>query len=277
MILPDIFNEAYQRGIGLISITDHDTIDCQEEAKILADKYNIKYLCGLELSIAYFHPDYHESKSISLDFLAYDYDIHYPPLVNKLRELRDYREKRAALILERINDELVKENLQKLSPNDLVEIQNSVDGAFGRPHIAHYLVEKGIVNDRQEAFDKYLVKCNVPKMPLSLSEASELVKRAGGKLMLAHPNDPRGTSLVKYTTDVNVQLKIIKETMIPYIDGIECFHSRHDPETIKTYVAFARKMGLMITGGSDCHQQPVIMGTVKIPLYIGEQFGYEMG
>lgn len=277
MILSDIFNEAYQRGIGLISITDHDSIDCQEEAKILADKYNMKYVYGLELSIAYSHPAYQESKPISLDFLAYDYNIHYPPLVNKLRTLRDYREKRAEQILERINDELVKENLQKLSQSDLVEIQNSVDGAFGRPHIAHYLVKKGIVNNRQEAFDKYLVRCNVPKMPLSLPEASELVKGAGGKLMLAHPNDPRGTSLVKYTTDLNIQQKIIQETMIPYIDGIECFHSRHDSKTAMMYVAFARNMGLMITGGSDCHQQPVIMGTVELPHYIGKQFGYEMG
>ncbi|MBI2329650.1 MAG: hypothetical protein HYU85_08500 [Chloroflexi bacterium] len=44
--------------------------------------------------------------------------------------------------------------------------EESVDGAFGRPHIANYLVEKGLVRDKQEAFDKYLVKCDVPKYPL---------------------------------------------------------------------------------------------------------------
>jgi len=28
----------------------------------------------------------------------------------------------------------------------------------------------------------------------------------------------------------------------------------------------------MVTGGSDCHQQPVIMGTIDIPDYVVGQF-----
>ena len=28
----------------------------------------------------------------------------------------------------------------------------------------------------------------------------------------------------------------------------------------------------MVTGGSDCHQDPVIMGTVNVPSYVAEQF-----
>ena len=37
--LNKIFKKASQAGIGLISITDHDSINCQEEAKILAQEY----------------------------------------------------------------------------------------------------------------------------------------------------------------------------------------------------------------------------------------------
>ena len=69
------------------------------------------------------------------------------------------------------------------------------------------MVKKGVVNARQEAFDSYLVKCNVPKMPLSLEEASTLIKEAGGKLFMAHPNHPRGTSLIKFTRDLTLQQK----------------------------------------------------------------------
>ena len=43
---------------------------------------------------------------------------------------------------------------------------------LNRPHIADYLIKKGIVATRQEAFDKYLVRCDVPKYPLPLEEAS---------------------------------------------------------------------------------------------------------
>ena len=49
-------------------------------------------------------------------------------------------------------------------------------------------------------------------------------------------------------------------------------HSRHDKETAEAYEAFAQEMGLMVSGGSDCHQDPVLMGSMDIPDYVGEQF-----
>lgn len=276
MTLHEIFEEASGRHIELISITDHDSIDCQEPAKELADQYGIQYLNGLELNVSFSHPGYRNSKPVSLDFLAYQYDIQYPPLRQKLIELREYRKKRAEKIFEKINEELVKENLAKFTDKDLEEIQNSVDGAFGRPHIADHLVKRGLVANKQEAFDTYLIKCNVPKMPLSLTEASGLVKGAGGKLMLAHPNDPNGTSLVALTPSLDEQQEIIKESMLPHIDGIECWHSRQDKNTVASYLAFAREMGLMVTGGSDCHQEPLLMGTLDVPPYVAEQFGFHI-
>jgi predicted metal-dependent phosphoesterase TrpH len=273
MNLDEIFQEAAKRKVDVLSVTDHDSIDCQEPAEILAQEYGIRYIRGLELNVSYSHPPYKDSKPISLDFLGYQYDIHNGPLVNKLTELREYREKRAKQILEKINLELSNENREIFTEKDMEAIQKSVEGAFGRPHIANYMVEKGIVSDKQEAFNKYLTKCNVPKMPLSLAEASSLVRGAGGKLMIAHPNDPNGTSLVSFTSSLDAQLKIIEEGILPYIDGIECWHTRHDQNTVQTYLRFAKEKGLMVTGGSDCHQQPVIMGTVPIPVYVAEQFG----
>ena len=273
MTVGEIFKEASKRNIDVISITDHDSVECQEEAALTAREYNIKYLHGLELSVLYSHPDYNNSKAISLDFLAYQYDIKNKPLFDRLDKLRIYRKKRAEQILEKINNELVIEGKEKFTSRDLESIENSVDGAFGRPHIADYMVKRGVVSSRQEAFDRYLVKCNVPKMPLSLEEASELVKGAGGKLFLAHPNHPRGTSLIKLTTDLDEQMGIISKTILPFIDGIECWHAAHDLKTVKAYEEYAKKHNLLMTGGSDCHQQPVIMGAIDIPAYVAEQFG----
>ena len=275
MTLQEIFEEANRRHIEFISITDHDSMDCQESAKELADQYDIPYLFGLELNVRFAHPAYRNSKPVSLDFLAYQYDVHYPPLKQKLAALREYRNKRAEQILEKVNQELLKEHLKEFTDEDLGEIQKSVEGTFGRPHIANYMVKKGLVATKQEAFDKYLGKCNVPKMPLSLSEASSLVKGAGGKFMLAHPNDPNGTSLISFTAFLDEQQRIIEEGMLPYIDGIECWHSRHDRSTVESYLAFAREKGLMVTGGSDCHQQPILLGTVPVPPYVAEQFGFD--
>jgi predicted metal-dependent phosphoesterase TrpH len=273
LTLNAIFKEAVKKGLGLISITDHDSIDCQTDAKMMAGKYGISYLCGLELSVTF---SYKNLKSISLDFLAYQYDIHSKPLIIKLNELRQHRKKRAEQILDKINHELVKEGLKEFTHKDLEKIEKSVHGAFGRPHIADYMINKGIVSSREEAFSRYLIDCNVPKMPLILAEASSLVKGAGGKLFLAHPNHPRGTSLIKISADLKEQQKIINETMIPYIDGVECWHSAHDEESTASYIKFAQETGLMVSGGSDCHQKPVLIGTVDVPDYVAKQFNIDL-
>jgi predicted metal-dependent phosphoesterase TrpH len=272
MDLEEIFAETRRKKLSLISITDHDCVDAQAAAAERAGDFGINYLSGVELNVSFSHLDYRKGKPVSLDFLGYQVDPSSEPLVNKLTELRNYRETRAAKILTNINRELTTNGLAPLTKEDLKEIQDSVDGALGRPHIANYLVQKGIVANRQEAFDQYLVKCNVPKMPLSIEEASELVRGAGGKVVLAHPNDPRGTSLVSLTPSLDEQQHIIRTAMLPHIDGIECWHSRHDSASTQSYVAFAESLGLIVTGGSDCHQQPVLIGSVDVPEEVAEQF-----
>jgi len=268
----EIIKEAKARNIELMAITDHDAIGCQKQAKTLAQKNEINYVYGVELNVTFSHPNFHNGKSASLDFLAYQFDINNKALTSKLQEIAKYREERAAKILEKLNAEFEKEGLENLTKNDLTEIQNSADGVLGRPHIADYLVKKNIVQNRQEAFDKYLVKCNVPKYPLYLEEASILLRNAGGIVVLAHPNDPHGTSLMKLTKSLPEQTGIIEDSMLTYIDGIECWHSRNDAETTDHYVNFSKKHGLIMTGGSDCHQKPIIMGTVQVPDFVAQQF-----
>jgi predicted metal-dependent phosphoesterase TrpH len=272
LTVEEIVKEAQVRNIGLMSITDHDAIGCQEEALALARRNGIHYICGVELNVTFSHPRYRKGKSVSLDFLGYQFDIKNEELESKLQKIGKYREGRAAKILEKINAESVKEGIEKFTKRDLREIRDSVDGVFGRPHIANYLVRRGIVGTVQEAFDKYLVKCNVPKYPLYIEEASTLVKNAGGIIVLAHPNDPHGTSLMELTKSLHEQTEIIEETILGYIDGVECWHSRNDDLTTNHYMQFAKKHGLIMTGGSDCHQKPILMGTVKVPEYVAKQF-----
>ena len=268
----EIVREAKLRNIGFMSITDHDSIDCQEIAMDLVGKAGIRYVSGVELNVTFSHPKYRQGKLVSLDFLGYQFDAKNKALRAKLRQMAEYREKRAAKILSNLNAEFEKEGIQQLTKRDFEEIQASVDGTLGRPHIADYLVKKGIVRNRQQAFDKYLVRCDVPKYPLYLEEASKLVRNAGGKIVLAHPNDPHETSLVTLTKSLPEQTGIIEDSMLGYIDGVECWHSRSDAQTTSHYLQFAKKHGLMVTGGSDCHQKPIMMGTVAVPDYVADQF-----
>ena len=265
----EVIAEAHRRNIGFMAVTDHDSVIAQEKAIALTEENGIDYITGVELNVTFQPP---QSKPVSLDFLGYNFDITNRPMMEKLRLMRAYREQRAQEILEKINAEFKIEGRPRFTQQDMQNIKDSVDGAFGRPHIATYMVKKGIVQDIQTAFDRYLVKCDVPKYPLSLSEAAQLIHQAGGILVLAHGNDPGGTSLATITTDLKQQTRIIAENMLECIDGLEVWHPRHDDATIAAYLGFTRKHHLISTGGSDCHQKPIIMGTVNVPEWVAGQF-----
>jgi predicted metal-dependent phosphoesterase TrpH len=264
----EVFAEAKKRNIEFISITDHDNIEHQGIAIELAAANNMRYVTGVELNVTFPYGNL----SVSLDFLAYKYDYHDPALNKKLHLIRAHREIRARQIIDNINREFEKESLPVLTEDDLRKMQEGVDGILSRPHIADYLMKKEIVGSRQEAFDKYLVKCDVPKYPLTLDEAAALVRGAGGKIVLAHPNDPNGTSLISITRDLAEQTKIINKYMLEYIDGIECWHSRNDKETTEHYIEFSKNHNLLMTGGSDCHQKPILIGTVEVAEWVAGQF-----
>jgi predicted metal-dependent phosphoesterase TrpH len=235
----------------------------------LAENHGMSYITGIELNVTFHYPE--GNIDLSLDFLGYGYDIGNQELRNKLQLLKEHRDKRAHQILQNLNIEFDKEGIERFTEKDIKRIEDSVDGVFGRPHIANYLIKKGIVKDKQEAFDKYLVRCNVSKYPLSLAEASRLIRNAGGALIHAHPNDPHGTSLTTVTHDLEEQTKLIEKYMLQYIDGVECWHSRHDERATAHYIEFARRHNMLMTGGTDCHQKPIIMGTLDIPDWVVEQ------
>lgn len=268
----EIFQEAENRKIGFLSISDHDNISCQAQALLEAQQRGIRYITGVELNVTFSDPDCQKGKPVALDFLGYQFDPCNKALTNKLETIAKYRMERATKILDNVNAEFQKENIPTLTNDDFKQIEESVDGTLGRPHIADYLIKKSIVTSRQEAFNKYLVKCDVPKYPLYLEDAAELVRNAGGKLVLAHPNDPHGTSLFSLSKVLHEQTQIITAKMLPYVDGVECWHSRNTQETTSHYLAFAKEHELIATGGSDCHQKPFMMGTMKIPVWVADQF-----
>ena len=251
-----------------MAITDHDSLVAQKNAMSLAEEFGIRYITGVELNVT-FQPK--DGKSISLDFLGYGFDVGNMPMLEKLTMMREHREKRADMILDLVNKQFEKEGKPAFTNEDIGKIKDSVDGAFGRPHIAAYMVKKGTVGTVQEAFEKYLVKFNVAKYPLSLQDASRMVHGAGGKLVLAHPNDPNGTSLAGLSKDLEEQSQIVRESMLEWIDGVEVWHKRNDRATTTHYLEFTRRHNLLATGGSDCHQRPIVMGSVDVPEFVANQ------
>ncbi len=135
----EVIKEAKKRNIGFLAITDHDSLVAQEKAIALSKEYGVSYVTGVELNVTFQSP---LGKSVSLDFLGYGFDTNNKTLIEKLQLMREHRERRAQEILEKINVEFKKEGIARFTEQDMQKIHDSVDGAFGRPHIAAYMIKK---------------------------------------------------------------------------------------------------------------------------------------
>jgi len=117
--------------------------------------------------------------------------------------------------------------------------------SVGRRHVARAMVKKGVVRSIDEAFSKYLGNdspANVPAGEMTPAEAADLIVRAGGLAVLAHPG---------FLDDGAVAERILDAA--PRIRGIEVFHRYRSKTTHLAYLAAARRRDLLVTGGSDFH------------------------
>jgi predicted metal-dependent phosphoesterase TrpH len=234
---------AEKCGLSAISITDHDTIDGFSEAKQRADELGIEIISGVELSVAFMGDDFH--------LLGYLIDYENPEFLKKINSFREERSIRGEKMVEKLNElgiDLRMETVKAIAGN----------GSVGRPHLADALVKEEFVHTYDEAFARYLgyhAPAYVPKKFLTPKEGIDLIHLVRGVAVLAHP----GTSRFQ---------QVISDFLEMGLDGIEAYHSQHDRTITTQYINLAKKLGLIYTGGSDCHGRrkgKVLIGTVKVP------------
>jgi predicted metal-dependent phosphoesterase TrpH len=264
---------AKSRGITLLSLTDHDTVDGLGAAEAEAKALSIKFVSGLELSVTYYHQSYHEGHDpIRLHLLGYGFNYHDPSLLQELQTNREYRRRRIVHIFEKINDFLKKEGKNLLDMERFRRFESTVDGTIGRPHLGQFLVQEEVVGTLQEAFDQYLERCYVPPRDISLAQGAELIRKAGGRAVLAHPAGDKNYSLLRVTSDRVKQHQYIRD-MSPHLDGIECYYPAHDEDTSGFFRTLALEFGKIFAGGSDHHGgSRDYLGRVNIPDLVGYPF-----
>ena len=235
----DLVEKAKKAGLRSIAVTDHDTLAGIEEAQLAGREFGLQVIAGVELSTKY------HGKSV--DILGYGI-TEQSELNQTLSRMREGREDRAHRIIEKFT-----ELGMPITIDDVIEF--SKGGVIGRPHIAKAIVKKGYVSDFQTVFDEYLADgkpCALDKVVLSPKEGIDLIHRAGGQAVLAHP--------VHLHDDVLVEELLQKFAF----DGIEVWHREQDPDDNKRYKQMAEEFNLLMTGGSDFHNDNHRLG----------QFGY---
>jgi len=226
--------------VGIMALTDHDTIAGVSEAQLSGKAKGIEVFSGVELSI-----DYPLEGSAHLHLLGLLIDIHNTHLISNLERLKKARDERAKEIIAKMQSAGLKIDYNEVKKEAGV-------GSIGRPHIAALMVQKGFVPSHIIAFKRYLGKGGpyyVPKVKLDLPTAIALVHQAGGLSILAHPYS------LGFTTYLPLGQKIL-ELKEMGLDGIEAYYSRHDRYFTGWLLDFAARNDLLIAGGSDFHGKP---------------------
>ncbi len=222
---------AKYQGISAIAITDHDTVEGNEEAIIAGKKLGVEVVPGVEISVC------HGEREIHL--LGYFIDYKNKALIEKLERLRNSRKYRNPLIIEKLREFGINLNLEKLKKE--LKTEN-----ICRPHIAREMVKLGYVRSVKEAFDLYLkvgMPAYVPKEKIKIDMAIKLVKESGGLAILAHPATIKLGNFQKYYEFIST----LKEMGL---DGVETFYNGKEDEMA---CKIADILNLLKTAGSDFH------------------------
>ena len=228
---------AKERGLEVLALTDHDTVDGLEQAVRAGERLGLRVIRGIELS-AREYP--------ALHILGYGIDPRSPQLSALCRSLKEGRDERGSRIISFLKGQGVN-----LSLDEVEEIAGG--NILGRPHFAQALVRHGYVSGNREAFDRYLdteqFRRRVERPKPSARVCVETIRAAGGVASLAHP--------YQIGVDGAALEDIVRELAGYGLGAIECYYPRHTPEQQSFYLYLAEKYNLHITGGSDFHGERV--------------------
>jgi 3',5'-nucleoside bisphosphate phosphatase len=231
----ELVRKARAVALDVVGLTDHDTFDGLAEAAAEGEQLGVQVVRGMELSCS--------RQGSSVHVLAYGADPASPGLAEEMARVRDGRMGRLAGVLAKLAALGV--------PVSEAEVMAQVgeSPSVGRPHIADALIKAGHVQDRQEAFDRFLADggpAHVPRYTIELERGIDLIHQAGGLAVIAHPWG-RGRERVLPPS--------VLQTLVHdhQLDGIEVDHQDHDVETRRRLWNLADRLGLLPTGSSDYH------------------------
>lgn len=243
----EILAIAKKAGLSAISITDHNTVEGVKKAQRRAKEFGIEVLSGIEIDTTYKGFDFH--------ILGYGMDLknrEFNQILKKIREERKIRELEMAKKMKKMGFRM---NLKKLKNKALIAI-------LSKYHIAWLLMKSPKNRERvykevgpcptiHDIITYYLKRgrpAYVSKKLLRPKQIIKLIKDAGGIPVLAHPGLIHPDWKITYKND-----KLLKELVKMGIEGFEIYTPKNTPPERKHYKALAKKMGILITGGSDFH------------------------
>jgi predicted metal-dependent phosphoesterase TrpH len=227
----ELVARASAAGLTTISVTDHDTVAAIAEVTEAAKGVNIRVVPGIEITAVDDGRDVH--------MLGYFFDPLSTTLAAVLEQQRALRVARVREIGARLATLGMPIDVESV----LLAAAARPGSSVGRPQVARQLVQAGYVTSVQEAFDQWLATGRPAFMPRtgpSPAAIVDTIHQAGGVASIAHPAVTRRDELIAPLVEHG-------------LDAIEVYHSDHSPEAEQIYKAMAKRLGALVSGGSDFH------------------------
>jgi 3',5'-nucleoside bisphosphate phosphatase len=224
---------AESKGLTAISVTDHDTVEGTVAAIEVGEGSSVEVIPGIEFSCVH--------KTDHMHVLGYYIDPVNSELLTTLNDIQQARIDRNLQIIDRLNKLGIGITIDEVH-------QKSTVGQTGRPHIAQVLMEKKVIPNIDSGFTRYLKvgkPAYVARKILQVDETINVIRRAGGIAVLAHPGSI-DNSLRKIPA-------IVKELKKVGLQGVEVYYPIHTKRVVKKLKAMAEFYNLVVTGGSDYH------------------------
>ena len=246
----EVIDEADKNGVSVISITDHDTIDSYTpELFSYAKSKKIKIIPGVEISS--------KNEKAGVHVLGYNFDLENKEFRETLFKIRNSRHEYLHNVSKKLSKLGYLVNVEKLDKIDSVtKAHIALDIVENEKNREKLMLDFGHIPNKGE-FIESIMNENCPayviKKTLTPKEVANVIRKAGGRVVLAHP--------VAYVHEDNFTdediLKLVKE-MKP--DGIEANYLFVDTdgkiidETDK-WNKFAKENNLFVTVGTDFHRK----------------------
>lgn len=228
----EVVERAAGQGVGVLALTDHDTIDGVAQARAAADAWGVCLIDGVELSCQW--------RGQTIHIVGLDFDGEHPAFRQALAGQESVRHTRAGTIDQR---------LQKQGLPSVLEAATALAaGVPGRPHFAQALVEAGVVPGMKQAFQRYLgtgKPGDVGSCWPELAEVVQWILEAGGIAVLAHPR--------RYGLTNNKLRQLVRGFQNAGGQALEVLSAGHSPQDSGYLARLCTENGLWASGGSDFH------------------------
>lgn len=246
----EIIDEAKRKQVQTIAIADHDTVDAYtDEVYNYAKDNGIELITAVEIST--------KTKKCGIHVLGYNIDTSSKYLNESLKKIRNARHDYLHNVANKLNEMNYILNINKLDMIEAVtKAHIAMDIISNKTNEKQLLKQFGHIPSKGE-FIETIMNENCPayvkKKTVTPKEAAEIIRKAGGKVVLAHP--------VAYVHEDNLTINEILEIINDMkADGLEANYIYTDRNNnivneIEKWNKFAEENHLFVTIGSDFHME----------------------